>query len=71
MSPFWLLVLVAVLFTSGTVAWCAGQSRVTSRQQRWRAESGLRCFHGDAAVPAAGQRANPVDLIPTPHQAPE
>jgi len=71
MSSWWLLVFVAVLFTNGTAAWCLAQSRVTSRQRERRVRSGLRSIVDQAAEPAVGQGLNPVDLIPTPHEAPK
>lgn len=71
MSPWWLLVFVAVLFTNGTVAWCLAQSRVTSRQREWRVSSGVPRMVDEPAAPGLGQRQNPVDLAPLPQEVPK
>jgi hypothetical protein len=71
MSPWWLLVFIAMLFTSGTVAWCLAQSRVTARQREWRVRSGLLSPVDAATAPGVVQRRNPVDPIHPPQEAPQ
>lgn len=71
MSPWWLLVFIAVLFTNGTVAWCVAQSRVTSRQREWRASSGVLAGADEPAAPGVGQRRTSVELTPPPHEVPK
>ncbi len=71
MSHWWLLAFIAMLFINGTVTWCVAQSRVTSRQREWRVRTGLSSIVDEAAAPVVGQRLNPVDLIPPPHEAPK
>jgi hypothetical protein len=71
MSPWWLVVFIAMLFTSGTVAWCHAQSRVTARQREWRVRSGLLCIVDDATAPVVVQPRKPVDLVLPPQEAPQ
>ena len=71
MSPWWLLVFVAVLFTNGTVAWCVAQSRVTSRQRAWRVSWVSLPSSTNRPPQHVDQRLNPVDLVPPPHEVPK
>ena len=71
MSPWWLLVFVAVLFTNGTVAWCVAQSRVTSRQRARRVSTRVPPIVDEPAAPHVDQRLNPVHLVPPPHEVPK
>jgi len=71
MSPWWLLVFVAVLFTNGTVAWCVAQSRVTSRQRARLVPPGVPPIVDERPAPHVDRRLDLVDVVPPPHEDPK